>query len=44
MAIKKYKLTRWNIICMPKDQEGLGVEVLELRNKSLYGASGSLNY
>jgi hypothetical protein len=32
---KKYRLTKWNIICRPKDQGGLGVEVLELKNKSL---------
>jgi hypothetical protein len=28
-------LTKWNIICRPKDQGGLGVEDLELKNKSL---------
>jgi hypothetical protein len=32
---KKYKLTKWNIICRPKDQGGLGIEVLELKNKCL---------
>jgi hypothetical protein len=32
---KKYRLTRWNIICRPKDQGGLGVEVLEIKNKCL---------
>jgi hypothetical protein len=32
---KKYRLTHWNIICRPKDQGGLGVEVLELKNKCL---------
>jgi hypothetical protein len=32
---KKYRLTRWNIICRPKDQGGLGIDVLELKNKSL---------
>jgi hypothetical protein len=32
---KKYRLTKWDIICRPKDQGGLGVEVLELKNKSL---------
>jgi hypothetical protein len=25
---KKYRLTKWSIICRPKDQGGLGVEVL----------------
>jgi hypothetical protein len=32
---KKYRLTKWNIICRPRDQGGLGTEVLELKNKSL---------
>jgi hypothetical protein len=32
---KKYRLTKWNIICRPRDQGGLGVEVLDLKNKSL---------
>jgi hypothetical protein len=32
---KKYRLTKWNVICRPKDQGGLGIEVLELKNKSL---------
>jgi hypothetical protein len=32
---RKYRLTKWNIICRPKDQEGLGIEVLELKNKGL---------
>ena len=32
---RKYRLTKWNIICRPKDQGGLGVEVLELKNKCL---------
>jgi hypothetical protein len=27
---KKYMLTKWNIICCPKDPRDLGVEVLEL--------------
>ena len=31
----KYRLTKWNIICRPKDQGGLGFEVLELKNKCL---------
>jgi hypothetical protein len=29
---KKYKLTRWNIICRPKDQGGLRIEVLDIKN------------
>ena len=32
---RKYRLTKWNLICRPKDQGGLGVEVLELKNKCL---------
>jgi hypothetical protein len=34
-AKRKYRLTRWNIICRPKDQGGLGIEVLELKNRCL---------
>jgi exonuclease III len=29
---KKYRLTKWNIICRPKDQGGLGIEDLDLKN------------
>jgi hypothetical protein len=32
---KKYRLTKWNIICRPKDQGGLGIEVLETKNRCL---------
>jgi hypothetical protein len=32
---RKYRLTRWNIICRPKDQGGLGIEVLEIKNRCL---------
>jgi hypothetical protein len=32
---KKYRLTHWNIVCRSKDQGGLGIEVLELKNKCL---------
>jgi hypothetical protein len=32
---KKYRLIKWNIICRPKGQGGLGIEVLELKNKCL---------
>jgi hypothetical protein len=31
----KYRLTRWNIIRRPKDEGGLGIEVLEIKNKCL---------
>jgi hypothetical protein len=37
----KYRLTKWNIICRPKDQGGLGIEVLDIKNKCLL--SGYLN-
>jgi hypothetical protein len=29
---KKYRLTKWSIICQPKDQGGLGVQNIELQN------------
>ena len=32
---KKYRLTKWNIICRPKDQGGLGIEVFDIKNKCL---------
>jgi hypothetical protein len=32
---KKYRLSRWNIVCRPTDQGGLGIEVLELKNLCL---------
>ena len=32
---KKYRLTKWNIICRPREQGGLGIEVLELKNNFL---------
>jgi hypothetical protein len=32
---RKYRLIKWNIICRPKDQGGLGIEVLEIKNKCL---------
>ena len=32
---KKYHLTKWNLICRPKDQGGLGIEVLTIKNKCL---------
>ena len=28
-------MTKWNIICRPKDQGGLGIELLEIKNKCL---------
>ena len=32
---KKYRLTKWNLVCRPKDQGGLGIEVLDVKNKCL---------
>jgi hypothetical protein len=32
---RKYRLTKWNIVCRPKDQGGLGIEILELKNRCL---------
>jgi hypothetical protein len=32
---KKYRLTKWNVICCPKDQGCLGIEVLEIKNLCL---------
>jgi hypothetical protein len=32
---KKYRLTKWSIICRPKEQGGLGILDLEKQNKSL---------
>ena len=35
MRTNVYRLTKWNMLCRPKDQGGLGIEVLELKNKCL---------
>jgi hypothetical protein len=32
---KKYRLTEWDIICQPIDQEGLSVKNIEVQNKGL---------
>jgi hypothetical protein len=32
---KKYRLTKWEVVCTPKDQGGLGVLNLEVHNKCL---------
>ena len=34
---RKYPLTKWNIVCKPKDRGGLGIEVLKLMNKCSLG-------
>ena len=32
---RKYRLAKWNILCQPKDQSGLGIQNLELKNIAL---------
>ena len=32
---KKYKLSKWDILCRPKEQGGLGIMDLEIQNKCL---------
>ena len=32
---RKYRLAKWNILCQPKDQGGLGIQNLELKNIAL---------
>jgi hypothetical protein len=32
---KKYRPTKWNILCQPKEQGGLGIQNLDLQNKCL---------
>ncbi|WVZ94165.1 hypothetical protein U9M48_040091, partial [Paspalum notatum var. saurae] len=32
---KKYRLSKWDILCLPKDQRGLGILNLEIQNKCL---------
>jgi hypothetical protein len=34
---KKYRLAKWNIVCRPKDQGGLGIHDLEAKNTALLG-------
>jgi hypothetical protein len=43
-AIKhKYRLAKWDILCRPKDQGGLGILNLQLQNKCLL-AKWLVNY
>jgi hypothetical protein len=35
IIIKKYRLVKWEIMCQPKDQGGLGIQNLEIQNKYL---------
>jgi hypothetical protein len=32
---KKYRLTKWSMVCQPKDQGGLGIQNLEMQNQCL---------
>jgi hypothetical protein len=32
---KKYRLAKWNIICQPKDQGGLGIHNINIQNRCL---------
>jgi hypothetical protein len=34
---KKYCLAKWIVVCCPKDQGGLGIHDLELKNTALLG-------
>jgi hypothetical protein len=32
---KNYRLTKWNIVCQPKDQGGIGIQNLDTQNQCL---------
>jgi hypothetical protein len=32
---KRYRLTKWSIMCQPRDQGGLGIQNLEIQNECL---------
>jgi hypothetical protein len=34
---KKYRLTKWSVVCCPKDQGGLGIHDLSVKNTALLG-------
>jgi hypothetical protein len=34
---KKYQLTKWSVVCSPKDQGGLNIHDLEVKNMALLG-------
>ena len=34
---RKYRLAKWSVVCRPKDQGGLGVHDLEVKNRALLG-------
>ncbi|KAL5674047.1 hypothetical protein ACJX0J_018353, partial [Zea mays] len=35
MFMLKYRLAKWNILCQPKDIEGLGIQNIDMQNKCL---------
>jgi hypothetical protein len=35
MIIKKYKLAKWDILCQPKDQGGMGIMNIDIQNQWL---------
>jgi hypothetical protein len=34
---KKYRLAKWSVVCWPKDQGGLGIHDLPVKNTDLLG-------
>jgi hypothetical protein len=34
---KKYRLAKWSVVCSPKDQGGLGIQDIEVKNIALLG-------
>ena len=34
---KKYRLAKWDVVCRPKDQGGLGIHDLGIKNSALLG-------
>jgi hypothetical protein len=34
---KKYRLAKWSVVCSPKDQGGLGIHDLQVKNTALLG-------
>jgi hypothetical protein len=34
---KKYRLAKWSVVCSPKDQGGLGIQDIEVKNTALLG-------
>ena len=34
---RKYRLAKWSVVCRPRDQGGLGIHDLEIKNRALLG-------